>query len=142
MTYCTSFISRKSASLFLHTPVGVSLPMNTKKGRALFPILKTALSREETRIAPLQVDGGRKATPTSVPSSAKLPLNSLTDLMASKKELSNPVGGISGANRPRTAIERILSGPPKDYDFRSWEALCLHAVPSFILSLDCTEPVF
>src|SRR6202035_630603 len=90
-------MSRKSAGLFLHTPVGVSLPMNTKKGRALLPILKTALCREEPRIAPLQVDGSRKATPTSVPASAKLPLSSLTDLMASKKELLNPVRGISGA---------------------------------------------
>ena len=44
-------MSRKSAGLFLHTPVGVSLPMNTKKGHALFPILKTDLFWEETRIA-------------------------------------------------------------------------------------------
>src|ERR1700676_1503885 len=121
-------MSRKSAGLFLHTPVGVSLPMNTKKGRALFPILKTALSREETRIAPLQVDGGRKATPTSVPSSAKLPLSSLTDLMASKKELSNPVGGISGANRPRTAIERILFRSPERLYFSFLESSLLPAV--------------
>jgi hypothetical protein len=45
-------MSRKSAGLFLHTPDGLSLPMNTKRGHALFPILKTALFWEETRIAP------------------------------------------------------------------------------------------
>ena len=37
-------MSRKSVDLFLHTPVGVPLPMNTKREGALFPILNTVLS--------------------------------------------------------------------------------------------------